>query len=228
MNERQVFPGAVLSDIGLNRQAIFDIATLPEEIRVTLGATSGQLILIGHGGKQLWQAVQASGIASSDPIDDFTLANVQRWFADFLPDHSYQILYPGEHPVGLQALGKLAGWHQPSPFMLGIDSEWGTWYAYRAVMLADTNFLPTTAVDRNNPCTSCQDKPCITHCPAGALDGEQFSLNKCISYRQQADSRCQFTCLARISCPVGAEHRYDEAQLRHTYAISLQAIQHYG
>ena len=228
MNERQVLPGAALSDIGLNLQAVFDIAALPEEIRVTLGPAAGQLILIGHAGKRLWQAVQASGIASSDPIDDFTIASVQRWFADFLPGHSYRVLYPGAHPVGLQALGKLAGWHQPSPFMLGIDSEWGTWYAYRAVILADTNFLPTIAVDRNNPCTSCREKPCITHCPAGALDGEQFSLKLCISYRRQADSRCQFTCVARISCPVGVEHRYDEAQLRHTYAISLQAIRHYG
>jgi epoxyqueuosine reductase len=228
MSEHQSFPGEALNAVGLNRQAVFDVASLPEPIRSTLGTTSGQLILIGHAGKQLWQAVQAAGIAGSDPIDDFTIATLQHWFADFLPGHSYQILYPGEHPVGLQALGKLAGWHQPSPFMLGIDSEWGTWYAYRAAILADSNFLPSTPVDRNNPCASCQDKPCITHCPAGALDGEQFSLNKCISYRRQADSPCQFTCLARISCPVGLEHRYDEAQLRHTYAISLQAIRQYG
>lgn len=228
MSNHQSFPDQALNAVGLNRHAVFDIATLPESIRSTLGASSGQLILIAHAGKQLWQAVQASGIVSSDPIDDFTTATLQHWFDDFLPNHSYQILYPGAHPVGLQALGKLAGWHQPSPFMLGIDSEWGTWFAYRAVIVADTNFLPSTAVDRNNPCTSCQDKPCITHCPAGALDNEQFSLKKCISYRQQADSRCQFTCLARIRCPIGAEHRYNEAQLRHTYAISLQAIRQYA
>lgn len=228
MSDYQSFPYEALSAVGLNRHAVFEVATLPEPIRSTLGATSGQLILIAHAGKQLWQAVQASGIAGSNPIDDFTTARVQRWFAEFLPGHSYQILYPGEHPVGLQVLGKLAGWHQPSPFMLGIDSEWGTWYAYRAVIVADTNFLPSTPVDRNNPCTSCLEKPCITHCPAEALDGEQFSLNKCISYRRQADSRCQFTCLARISCPAGAKHRYDEAQLRHTYAISLQAIRQHG
>jgi len=29
---------------------------------------------------------------------------------------------------------------------------------------------------------------------------------------------------ARSACPVGSEHRYSEAQLRHTYGISLRMI----
>ena len=224
MNKRPSFPTAFLNEHGLNRQAIFDVADLPENIRNKLSTKNGQLILIGHGGKRLWEMVQAAGQTGSDPIDDFTVATIQCWFADFLPGQPYQILYPGDQPIGLQALGKLAGWHQPSPFMVGIDSEWGSWFAYRAVVLADTKFQPSQPVDRNNPCGTCQQKVCISSCPAGALDQAEFSLQKCLAYRKQSFSKCQFTCLARVSCPVGSEHQYSAEQLHHTYSISLRYI----
>lgn len=227
MSNNAPFPGQALTQNGLNRHAIFNVAELPEAIRTTLGAENGQLILIGHGGKRLWEAVTASGHSGSDPIDDFTVATLQHWFAEHLAGHRYRILYPGEQPIPLQTLGQLADWHHPSPFMVGIDAEWGTWFAYRAVILADTDFLPTVPLDRSHPCLTCQDKPCLASCPAEALDGGHFALQKCLGYRMQAQSKCQFTCLARVSCPVGAVHRYDEAQLRHTYAISLKAIARY-
>lgn len=224
MSEHSHFPDSLLNHSGLNRQAIFDVADLPENIRNKLNTKSGQLILIGHGGRLLWEKVQAANLCGSDPIDDFTIATIQRWFADFLPGQHFQILYPGDQPIGLQALGKLAGWHQPSPFMVGIDNEWGSWFAYRAVVLADTNFQPTLAVDRVRPCNCCPSKDCVINCPAGALDDAEFSLNKCLAYRKLPDAKCHFTCLARVSCPVGSEHRYSAEQLHHTYSISLRYI----
>ena len=224
MSERSPFPDSLLNENGLNRQAIFDVVDLPAEIRSQLKTESGQLILVGHGGRLLWERVQAAGQSSSDPIDDFAVATIQRWFADFLPGQHYQILYPGDQPFGLLGLGKLAGWHQQSPFMVGIDSEWGSWFAYRAVVLADTNFQPTLAVDRNRPCDSCPSKDCVINCPAGALDDAEFSLNKCLAYRKLPDAKCHFTCLARVSCPVGSEHQYSAEQLHHTYSISLRYI----
>lgn len=227
MREFLPFPAAALDRCGLNRQHVFNLEDLPPEISATLGETAPyrQLILIGHAGKTLWQCVKAARIAGDNPIDDFSVQAIERCFADHLPDSRYRIVYPGEHPVGLQQLGKLAGWHHAAPFMVGIDPEWGNWYAYRAVVLADTDFCPSQAVDRNSPCTSCQAKPCITTCPACAMDGGSFALEKCIAYRKSDESRCKHTCLARIACPVGSEHRYDDDQMRHSYSISLAMIE---
>ncbi len=226
MREFQLFPAAVLDRCGLNRQHIFDLADLPTEISATLGETAPyrQLILIGHAGKTLWKCVKAAGSGGDNPIDDYSVQAIEQCFAEHLPSHRYRIIYPGEQLVGLQQLGKLAGWHHAAPFMVGIDSEWGTWYAYRAVILADTDFCPSRAVDRNSPCTSCHAKPCITACPAGAMDDGSFALEKCIAYRKSDESRCKHTCLARIACPVGSEHRYDDDQMRHSYSISLAMI----
>jgi len=240
MSEFQPLPGAALDRCGLNRQAVFDLADLPDGIVSSItDDTAGyrQLILIGHGGKALWEAVTKSGIGGADPIDEFTLRTVRQWMAEFQPDHRYAILYPGPQPVALQGLGALAGWHHASPFMVGIDAEWGTWYAYRAVVLADTHFAPSQTVDHApkevpsggvSPCAACQAKPCIAACPASAMAGGAFSLQKCVAWRKQADSPCAFACLARVACPVGSDHRYCTEQLAHTYSISLRTIkEHY-
>jgi Fe-S-cluster-containing hydrogenase component 2 len=88
-------------------------------------------------------------------------------------------------------------------------------------------FRYNSPVDRSSPCTTCQEKPCIGACPANALDGGNFSLQKCIAYRRRTGSKCQFTCLARVDCPVGAEHRYDDEQLRHSYGRSLEDLKKY-
>ena len=225
----QPFPADALARCGLNRQHVFDLADLPPAVIATLGDTAPwrQLVLIGHGGKALWDYVKAAGIAGEHPIDDFTVRSIERCFAEHLPANRYRIVYPGDAPVGLQQLGALAGWHHAAPFMVGIDPDWGSWYAYRAVVLADTGFCPFPAVDRSNPCSRCVNRPCIAACPAQAMAGGGFSLARCAAYRLQPGSACAFTCLARVACPVGSAHRYDADQLRHTYAISLRTIREY-
>lgn len=229
---RAVFPAAAFARDGLNRQAIFDLSALPADIVAALGPTSAddrQLILLGHAGRRLWDCVQAVGGDSADPIDDYTVRCIAQHFAAHLPGSRYRILYPGPRPLGLQRLGALAGWHHATPFKVGIDAAWGSWFAYRAVVLAASDFRPSAPVDRDNgssshPCDACAEKTCIAHCPADALAGGSLLLAKCLAYRRQPQSACQFTCLARVACPVGSEHRYSDAQLHHTYARSLALI----
>jgi len=223
-----------LNGAGLKLQAVFDLDRLPVEMAAALRGRYDpahryrQLILIGHGGTSLWEAVEASGMRSENPIDDFSVRTVERWFAEQFPDTARQIIYPGDIPADLQALGRIAGWHHASPFMLGINADWGTWFAYRVVLLAATDLEPTRPVEGKSPCARCADKPCIAACPAGAMDGGSFALDKCIGYRRQASSRCKATCVARISCPVGSAHRYGDKQMRHAYSISLREIERHG
>jgi epoxyqueuosine reductase len=232
----QSFPGAALDRCGLNRQAVFDLDELPDDMPWKDGALAAgyrQLILIGHGGRSLWEAVTRSGIDSPDPIDDFTLQTIGRWMAEELPGHRYDIIYPGPQTIPLQRLGALAGWHHATPFMLGIDADWGTWFAYRAAVLADTHFAPVLAVDRtaheaSNPCAACATRPCVAACPASAMSDASFALQKCLAWRQLADSTCAFTCRTRLACPVGSEHRYGTEQLRHTYSVSLRQIREHA
>ena len=223
------FPSTMLDAAGLNRQHLFDLAELPTGVRATLGDTCGfsQLLLVGHGGCQLWACMQAGGIEGDDPIDRYTCQTLARWFAQELPDQTYRILYPGDAPIGLQALGELAGWHHPTPFRVGIDQEWGSWFAYRAAVLCTTPFSSFLRVDRGSPCANCAERACITACPAQALAGGTFDLNACLEWRMQPDSSCANTCRARLACPVGPQHRYDESQICHSYGRSLNLLRQY-
>lgn len=232
MTSEQVFDPARLDDAGLNRQAVFNLDELPPDMAAAVRAISAnaaarQLILIAHAGRRLWECVQQAATSSANPIDDFSVGQVRQWFATRYPDNAYEIVYPGKHPLGLQRLGQLAGWHHATPFMVGIDAEWGTWYAYRAVVLADTRFAPTRPAAGPAPCDACQDRPCIAACPGAAMANGQFDLARCVTYRKRADSLCKATCVARTRCPVGSAHRYCDAQLARTYSISLRAIERY-
>lgn len=231
MSERSPLPAGFLNERGLNRQFIFDLDTLPAAICSQLMPQAGerQLILFGHGGRRLWECVKADGLNGEHPIDDYSIRTVERWFAEQAPGHRYRILFPGDKPIGLQALGKLAGWHHPSPIMVGVDREWGSWYAYRAAVIADTDFAPSLAEQGRSPCPSCSARPCVAACPADALNGGKFDLERCSRYRLQPESRCAHGCLARQACPVGSQHRYDDAQIMHSYSRSLAVIrQYYG
>lgn len=233
MEKFQLFDNALLNSVGLNREAVFNIDALPAEIAAPVRAscTSSrayrQLILIGHAGRTLWESVTASGVRSEDPIDDFSMQAVRRWFSQCHAQNAYEIVYPGTQAIGLQRLGQLAGWHHASPFMVGIDWEWGSWYAYRALVVADTHFEPTTPARSEHPCETCDHKICIASCPAAAMDGGQFELAKCVGYRKREGSSCKATCVARVSCPVGSAHRYCDEQIQHTYSGSMRAIERY-
>ncbi|MFA7292128.1 MAG: hypothetical protein WC023_07745 [Rhodocyclaceae bacterium] len=218
---------SALNAAGLNLQVVFDLATLPDEMRRQLDPDSRyrQLILIGHGGRALWERVQAAGLRSEHPIDEFTVNVVEAWISAQLPGVAHTIVYPGEGSVGLQALGKRAGWHHDSPFRVGVNAAWGSWFAYRAVVLVDAGLPITPRMVSDSPCVSCTAQPCVSACPADALAEGDFSLQKCIAYRKQPDSRCRVTCVARTACPVRPEHRYTDAQIAHSYSRSMAMIE---
>ncbi|MCG8668999.1 MAG: hypothetical protein MI867_06265 [Pseudomonadales bacterium] len=226
-----------LHKAGLNLQHSFLIADLPQEIRDQLVISSQsqqeyrQLLLLGHGGKELWQALETAKIKSNDPVDDYTVQQIRDFLAQEFPGISFEIIYPGEHPVGLQKLGELAGWHFPSPFRVGINDYWGTWFAYRAVVLLENVIAEPSSGSQTNyksPCVECATKPCVERCPVGAVSVDGFDADACMQYRKSPQSACRHTCLARVACPVGSQHRYSDEQLHYHYTCSLNTIlEHY-
>ena len=226
------FKESALLTQGLNLQAVLDIAALPEDVSEKVAEVCGdgegyrQLVLIGHGGRGFWKAVESSLVdgQASDPMDAFSVKAVEAFLAERAPGLRYRVLYPGSSLLPLQRLGELVGWHHESPFKLGVNSVWGSWFAYRVVLLTDADWTPSQPLAADSPCLSCEQKPCVSACPAEAMSGEDFNLAHCINFRQSSASPCQQRCLARLSCPVGAEHRYEDDQLRYHYLHSLSVI----
>lgn len=219
-----------LSRAGLNLTAVFPLDSLPAGIHHKLIVAVGegiykQLILVAHAGNGFWQSLQDSDPHPVDPVDKYTREIVTQAFDEILQGRRYSVLYPGELRLDLQALGALAGWHHASPFWVGINPDYGTWYAYRALIVADSDFAPTPTEQSSHPCVDCAAKPCIQACPAHAMQNDRFDIDRCIGYRLQPDSACRYQCLARNACPVGSQHRYDDAQMRHHYSASLKFLE---
>ncbi len=230
---KQVLNKEYLNEKGLNIQAVININNIPAKLLSTINNSVTntdqfkQLIILGHLGKLLWEKVNASTSGSDNPIDDYASLIVNNLFSQYYPDNHFEIAYPGSEVIGLQQLGQLAGWHNASPFKVGINDQWGSWFAYRAVVLADTNFISTDVLESISPCISCKEQLCISACPSNALVTGELDNQCCIDYRKQAVSDCKNTCLARVSCPVGSEYRYTDEQIHYHYGLSMRTIEEF-
>jgi epoxyqueuosine reductase len=221
-----------LADAGLNLLAVLDCATLPKAITTPM-LTAGvplndyrRLVLLGHGGRPLWVALQKWGLKTADPVDHYTLTITRQFIRDYLGDPPVCWLYPQtDYLVPLQQLGTLAGWSYPSPLGQGIHPEFGVWFAYRAAFLTTVDLSLRVEPKRPSPCASCMEKPCITTCPVGAVQPALFDVDGCARYRLRDQSPCTDRCLARLACPFFPEHRYTLAQIQYHYRHSLATLQ---
>ncbi|MCW8906413.1 MAG: hypothetical protein OQL28_04125, partial [Sedimenticola sp.] len=223
-----------LEEKGLNLFSTLRVGSLPESAAALLNqlelppGDENRVILIGHGGRRLWQSLQQAHWHHADPIDNFSHAAANRFCQQLLQGYRHQVIYPGTCPVPLQQLGIRAGWHSDSPLGLGIHPEWGLWFAYRAAILTDAPLPEIRQPNPAAPCDQCLDQPCISHCPARALSAtRQIDMSRCGDYRLQEDSTCSDRCLARLSCPVAGEHRYTLEQITYHYRLSLETLRHY-
>ncbi len=219
---------------GLNLWATFDCQQLPPTVTDPLknkGVNADEykrLVLIGHGGRQLWESLKTITQQTADPIDDFSTFHTKQFISETLENPKHLLLYPStSYPIPLQQLGELAGWCHPSPLSLGINPTYGLWFAYRAAFLVDAELPLTTPSTHPSPCDSCTDKPCITTCPAGAAQPNKLDYIKCSHFRLREDSPCQDRCLARMACPVGTKHQYTLEQIQYHYGLSMETVRAY-
>ena len=220
-----------LADGGLNLLAVFDCAGLPEASAQIMAASGvplpdyQRLVLVGHGGRRMWQALQEKGMATDDPVDHYSITLTQQFIHDYLEDSPPLWLYPGtEFLIPLQQLGEAAGWSYPSPLGSGISPVFGVWFAYRAAFLIDSDLPLLRQNSEKSPCESCLDQPCIQTCPVGAVRQDAFDITGCVEHRLRPGSPCAGRCLARLACPYFPEHRYTMPQIRYHYGRSLQTL----
>lgn len=223
-----------LAEQGLNLYAVFELSQLPDSIIDDLKQSDtdldkySRLVLLGNGGQRFWDELEKVQIDVLHPVDTFSLRLTEAFIKTVsAADDSSLIVYPqSDVMVPLQQLGNLAGWGTPSPIGNSISPEFGLWFAFRAAFLTSVELTPTKNEQRPSPCLTCVDKPCQTACPAGAVQASSFTfkLQNCITHRLSVGSSCAATCLARMACPVGVEHRYPPQAVRYLYSTSLQSI----
>lgn len=183
------------------------------------GGTAGSIVLLGNAGGSIWPAFSAwhGENLVDNPLDTWSKAVV----GPIARRLGATAFYPSKPPyMPFQQWAMKAEGLAPSPLGILIHPSYGPWHGYRAALGFSEALEGEAAgapLDQASICDDCRDKPCLSACPAGAISMSGFAVRPCRAHLVTEEGRalCMVSgCAARNACPVGAQHRYDPAQLR--------------
>ena len=174
------------------------------------------IALVGNIGSSFWAQFSASSEYTDGhphPLDRWSerIASLIAGELDISP------MFPSDGPpyFPFQQWAKRAEGLSQSPLGLLIHPQYGLWHAYRfALIFAMDEELPELEPVVDSPCISCTEQPCLNTCPVEAFTTNGYDVPKCAEYlKKDTGSNCnQQGCQARLSCPVGMDYRYVDAQ----------------
>ena len=174
------------------------------------------VLLIGMVGRHGWAEFSASpefGDGLPDPLDRWSKRLIDALALECQATALYPFGGPPYHPF--QRWARRAEPVSASSLGLLIHPRYGLSHSYRgALALREHMDLPapeTAAL----PCETCLTKPCLSACPAGAFTVAGYDLGACTTHLKSESQSCTLRgCAARLACPIGADFRQDETQIR--------------
>ena len=141
---------------------------------------------------------------AADPLD--------RWSRRVIGRLACTLGTKAAFPFGGPPWRPFTGWARrsgrawPSPVGLLVHDTAGLWISYRGALLLQEDAPSATAL---RPCETCEAKPCLAACPAGALTAEGYDVPAChaVLDTPRGQDCLQGGCLVRRACPVGAARR---------------------
>ncbi|MGK6315937.1 ferredoxin [Neorhizobium sp. DT-125] len=182
---------------------------------LTGGSCALSVILLGNVGGSIWPVFTRwqKTYDGPDPLDTWSKQLI-RPLAEALGATAY---FPSDPPwQPFQRWAMQAEGLKPSPLGILIHPEYGLWHGYRGA-LAFPFEIDAPVTKATHPCDHCHGKPCLTACPAGAINLTGFDVPACRTYlaSESAEKTCMISgCLARNACPVGEKFRYPPEQLQ--------------
>lgn len=169
------------------------------------------VLMVGNVGSEIWKRFgsQYDDWVEPDPLDDWTHRKLTKLAQQFKCTVSFPFEGPPYHPF--QEWAMKADCVFPSPMGTLIHPIYGLWHAYRGAFFFDhpiDGLPPKPKLD--SPCTTCENKPCLSACPVEAFDSWSYNSVKCLDYlNRNLDGDCmEGGCLARSACPVGTKFAY--------------------
>lgn len=183
------------------------------------------VILIGNAGPAMFHRFMAERSGEGMTLDEWTRTSVSR-LAEALEAVA---VYPFDvdPPWPFLTWARRAGAGHISPLGLNIHPTYGLWHAFRAALLIPVPYdLPGHSLWQN-PCETCEEKPCLAACPVSAFSGDRYDVIACARHIDSAQGTPCLTngCLARHACPVGQEFAYAPAQAEFHMRAFLAARQ---
>lgn len=170
------------------------------------------LVLLGPAGPAFWEHFTATTEyrdGAPDPMD--------RWSARVIGDAAHDFGGRALFPFGGPPWQPFPDWARrsgrawPSPVGLLVHESAGLMVSYRgAIALPGCLDLPPAGT---RPCDTCEDQPCRTACPVGALGPGGYDVPSCKADLDRPGNTCRARgCGVRLACPVSRAHARPEAQ----------------
>lgn len=181
--------------------------TLPED-----AVGPGVIALLGPAEPGFWPHVTSSpefADGAPDPLDRWSTRVVENLAAKVGGKALFPFGTP-RRPFFSWALRSGRAWQ--SPVLLLVHDTAGLMVSYRgAVLLPDAKAGPAPA---RNPCETCEDRPCLTACPARALTEGRYDVDACHAFLDTEAGRAnlQRGCAVRRACPLSQVYGRSEAQ----------------
>ncbi|NVD38884.1 4Fe-4S dicluster domain-containing protein [Ensifer sp. HO-A22] len=191
------------------------------------GRPAASVALIGNIGGSLWQPFvrwrkEALDRGGADPLDTWSKAVI----GEIARTHGATAYFPSDRPwQPFQQWAMRAEGLKASTSGILIHPRYGLWHGYRGALAFDMALPADGERWAAHPCDSCVEKPCVSACPAGALEDLQFNVGRCRSHLRTEAGRngcLKRGCLSRDACPIGRDYRYSPDQLHfHMAALEL-------
>ncbi len=167
---------------------------LPEDILT--------LVMLGPAEPGYWShlTAQSEWDGAPDPVDRWS----RRVIGGIACDLGGKAYFPFGGPPWRPfiAWAKRTGRAWASPVTILVHDAAGLMVSYRgAIGLRGRLDLPATGP---RPCENCADQPCLTACPAGALDGSGYDVPACHAFLDTPPGQDCLSqgCAVRRACPV--------------------------
>lgn len=207
---------AVLEPHGilLRGVAAFDAGKGP---RLGDGTSARAVVLLGNIGGSIWPHFSAwwQAYDGPDPLDTWSKSLIVP-LADAL---GATACFPSDPPYRpFQQWAMRAEPLAPSPLGILLHSRYGLWHGYRGALAFPFEIeSPPAGGDIPLDGTDGWQDACAAACPAAAVTGQSFDVAACHRYLSSAagEKTCMAGgCAVRNCCPVGADYRYPQEQIR--------------
>ncbi len=117
---------------------------------------------------------------------------------------------PPFHPF--QDWAKASGQAFTSPIGLLVHSSAGLLISYRGAIGFTEEMEAISPAE--NPCDSCNEKPCLNACPVEAFSDGVYNVTACKTDLEKPHNHClQTGCAARLACPISQAFDYNPERL---------------
>lgn len=180
---------------------------------------AGTVVLLGPS-RDFWETLTASSECAGDD-------SVDRWSARVITALAEQLEAQAIFPFGGPPYAPFLDWAKHtgrawnSPVGMLVHDTAGLLVSYRgALCFAERLKIPPTGGD--NPCLTCDAKPCLSACPVGALGAQGYDVPTCHAFLDgEAGQDCMTRgCAVRRACPVSqGAYRTNEQSAHHMRAF---------